>query len=556
MQAIVFDTNIEYLKDFSVKQAIDGVDTVNPIKTISEINVLKNLSKKWAMNNIDYSIIVSNDALEFLSQCNLQGNPKLLGFSKKKLSNNNQFIEKGIAYLGVFNTASDLFDIIGDENFDFEISNTSIKEENTTFEEIKNNNEQKSSDNIPSITTNPIIEDNTPIKDIKTQLTPEDLIRKLDEWKTIYENMLEKPKKNENLSNETINTTKKEIDTNQSIFSERSETNNIGFKQDFNQISKEDFDSTAPMDIISAKREAEANKYNDKFIDNDLKSSFTRNCRTKVVTVFSSKGGVGKTTMSTQLASALATTSNSRRPLNVCIVDMNIDYGDVCNSLGYNLKGTSMAHWAQDINIKIAQGEKPECMQYSRDDISRYLQLSSDTGLYALIAPTSYSDSTLINTSAISVMITNLIKNGGFDYIVFDTGNNTRDCTIMALKAADYIFNVITQDINTIYDNISVIKSFPSLNIDTSKVRAIINKTLSQKETNFSVESVEESIPYPCVARIRQTSDIVRAMNNCTPLCTHKNSKFNQQLFPAISYLLNGDIIKEQKSWFSKIFKK
>ena len=57
--------------------------------------------------------------------------------------------------------------------------------------------------------------------------------------------------------------------------------------------------------------------------------------RAKIITVYSAKGGVGKTTISCELASYLALTEHGRDKFKVCIVDYNIDFGDVMGCLLY-----------------------------------------------------------------------------------------------------------------------------------------------------------------------------------------------------------------------------
>ncbi|MFR3808696.1 MAG: hypothetical protein ACLTX3_07030 [Lachnospiraceae bacterium] len=42
-----------------------------------------------------------------------------------------------------------------------------------------------------------------------------------------------------------------------------------------------------------------------------------------------------------------------------------------------------------------------------------------------------------ISEEELKVMMHNLIYNGGFDFVICDTGNNTRDSSYMALMEAD-----------------------------------------------------------------------------------------------------------------------
>lgn len=148
---------------------------------------------------------------------------------------------------------------------------------------------------------------------------------------------------------------------------------------------------------------------------------------TKVVTVYSSKGGVGKTTVACELATFLALTASGRGRLKVCIVDCNIDFGDVLNTLDFDVNGPCMMDWYSDIEVKAEDGTAPEDISYSEEEIMGFLQKKETDGLYALIAPMTNEDSMELEGTHIEIMLRNLIKNGGFDFIIIDTGNNTRD---------------------------------------------------------------------------------------------------------------------------------
>lgn len=116
-----------------------------------------------------------------------------------------------------------------------------------------------------------------------------------------------------------------------------------------------------------------------------------------------------------------------------------------------------MTYWAADIQSRLDSGERPEEIQYTEAQISMYLQQNEKDGLYALIAPLTNEDSMDVTETQIQIMLDNLIQYGGFDFVVCDTGNNTRDCSIISLEKADEVLLVVTQDVNTANCN----SSFP-----------------------------------------------------------------------------------------------
>ena len=281
---------------------------------------------------------------------------------------------------------------------------------------------------------------------------------------------------------------------------------------------------------------------------------------TKVVTVYSAKGGVGKTTIASELAVYLSLVNLGRRKLRVCIVDYNIDFGDVRATLNMDSRGMNLTAWASEIKELMERGYRPNEIHYSKEEIEGWLRKDERSGLYVLPAPISNEDSMDISSEALDIILRNLVDNGGFDVIVCDTGNNTRDSTVTALRYADVILLLMTQNVNTAICDKSFMVTMEMLDFDLSHTRLVINNIMPQKVTGMSVEEIEEYFPFECIAKIRFNADVIKATNIGEPLAFQPDHPFTRQMRNIVAFVLDDDSFREEepekKSLFGRLFKK
>lgn len=332
------------------------------------------------------------------------------------------------------------------------------------------------------------------------------------------------------------------------------------------QINQNAGQAASPSETVPAtggselrqRRDAATAQKSDAEIDDDLMGDIvSKKHETKVVAIYAAKGGVGKTSIATELATCLALTNNGRRRFRVCIVDYNIDFGDVATTLMLKEDGANMTYWASEIREMLDAGKKPEEIVFDRKHMEDYyLQKVDATGLYALAAPIMHEDSMFIKSEELEIMLNNLVKNGGFDYIICDTGNNTRDSTVIAIDKADYVLLVATQDVTTANCNASVLRTLRDTGFDTDKVRLVLNNIMPAHETGISVQEVEETFPYTCVCRIKNTRDIIRANNLGQPLVYKPNHEYTKQIQRIVKFVTQGEVLQEEPKagFFSRIF--
>lgn len=267
--------------------------------------------------------------------------------------------------------------------------------------------------------------------------------------------------------------------------------------------------------------------------------------RTKTISVYSAKGGVGKTTIATNLALYLSMIPHGKGTYKVCLVDYNIESGDVRSLLGFkrNEKTVDMGYWAEDIHNQLIRGRRPEDIQFTTQQIHNYLTDYNDrTGLSVLLAPAEHENAQYIETQEIEIMLRNVIDNGGFDYVICDTADNTSDGSVCALENSDLVLMVCTQDATAANRNASVLASLKRSHMDLTKFRLVINNATSRHKAGVSIREVLNYFDeYECVGKIKEDPHVKLANNFSKPIVNNPRRQFRKDLQSIVQYIIRDD---------------
>jgi pilus assembly protein CpaE len=146
----------------------------------------------------------------------------------------------------------------------------------------------------------------------------------------------------------------------------------------------------------------------------------------KVVTVFSAKGGVGKTTFSTNLGAYLASTG-----AKVLVVDLDLAFGDVAISLQL-LPQNSMIDLVQMAGHLDEKGLESVVTRH-------------ESGLDAACAPAEPSDADRIPGHTVSELLK--VAKRKYDFIVVDTPPAFTEHVLAAFDNSDLLVLIATLDI-------------------------------------------------------------------------------------------------------------
>ncbi|KRC56743.1 MULTISPECIES: AAA family ATPase [unclassified Nocardioides] len=220
----------------------------------------------------------------------------------------------------------------------------------------------------------------------------------------------------------------------------------------------------------------------------------------RVVTVFSPKGGVGKTTSSVNLALALA----DHGARKVCLVDLDLAFGDVAITMQlFPTHSIEQAVGAEDsVDLALLEG----------------LLTRHEDSLTVLAAPAHPDVRERITPLLISRILRAL--RDGFDYIVVDTSPSFDDATLTALDETDECVIVATLDVPTLKNVKVALETMDMLSIARGHRHLLLNR--ADDAVGISVEKVESILGMPVSAQVGSAVDIAAATNSGTPIVTHK----------------------------------
>ena len=192
----------------------------------------------------------------------------------------------------------------------------------------------------------------------------------------------------------------------------------------------------------------------------------------KTILVFSAKGGCGKTTISTNLAEALAATSGG----TVCLVDLDLQFGDV----GIALR----------INPSRSISNAVEMKDYLDKQALTSLVINYKPKFDVLLAPPNPVDAEYITGELCRTVLTQLREI--YDYVVIDSSPAFTDVVLEAFDIADHHLLITTLDVPTL-KNLRVSSStLDELGLPTSKRIFIVNQ--SDLNAGLTVQDVERTI--------------------------------------------------------------
>jgi pilus assembly protein CpaE len=230
----------------------------------------------------------------------------------------------------------------------------------------------------------------------------------------------------------------------------------------------------------------------------------------QLIAVFSPKGGAGRTTIATNLAVALHRDTGAR----VCLVDANLQFGDVGVLLNLNPKDRSIAE-------AVETGE-PD------GDIIDSCVIDHSTGIRVLLAPPTPEGADLVSAHYMRTIVDHLRT--GHEFVVVDLPSGLSDLSLAVMDAADTIIVLTALEITTIKNVRLFLEVTEQLEYARAKVRLVINR--ADAAQGIRIADVEASVRRPIDGTIVSDGRLsVLAVNRGVPfVVSHPDSVLSRDV--------------------------
>lgn len=252
----------------------------------------------------------------------------------------------------------------------------------------------------------------------------------------------------------------------------------------------------------------------------------------RVFAVFSPKGGVGTTTIATNLAIALKMTTGG----SVAIMDGSFVFGDVGVML--NIMG----------NKSIS--DLLQRMDELGTDILPEFMVSHSSGVQVLLAPPRPQLAELITTDHVRAVLAQMRRQ--FDYIVVDTWPSFQDVALSLLDSSEKILLVTTLEMTAVKNVKLFLEVSDLLGYKSERISLIVNQ--ADGKLGIQPKDIEESLRHPVLVSLpAESRAISMSVNHGVPITVSaKDSQFSKAIFNLASQLVGDKTEAEAPAKVSK----
>lgn len=221
----------------------------------------------------------------------------------------------------------------------------------------------------------------------------------------------------------------------------------------------------------------------------------------KIITFFSSKGGVGKSVLAINSAVTLSKDVNKK----TLLVDMDLQFGDISMLVNRYTEKT-MIDLIEEGQINSFETIKPYLYKHNEN-------------LDILFAPRKPEAAEYINKDSIEKLMK--IFQNQYDMIIVDTGINFSDSTLFVLDISEIVLFVSTMEIVALKNTKLGLGVMKSLGYDKDKVKLVINRFTCSY--GISKKEVEEAFKDNILIMLPEDENTVSiSVNKGEPFCDNE----------------------------------
>ncbi|HEQ97722.1 MAG TPA: CobQ/CobB/MinD/ParA nucleotide binding domain-containing protein [candidate division Zixibacteria bacterium] len=249
--------------------------------------------------------------------------------------------------------------------------------------------------------------------------------------------------------------------------------------------------------------------------------------KSKVISVFSKKGGLGVTTLAVNIAGALARISKQK----AAIFDLDLQLGDVTSFLDlapqYNIVD------ACDSEGRVDGTKLQSCMTHHK------------LGISILAEPTNPADSNGISSVHIGQILDHL--KSMYPYVLVDTSHSFDSKNLEVFAQSDYIFLVSVSSIPAIRATRKTLDYLRNLGYDENKIKIVVNRF--NKRDKIKVEEIERILDFPVFWSIPNNYKAsINAIDSGLPLIGEKRmTNVGKSIFKLARVMTNGNFSHKTK---------
>ncbi len=278
--------------------------------------------------------------------------------------------------------------------------------------------------------------------------------------------------------------------------------------------------------------------------------------KNQIITVYSPKGGVGKSTLAKEIALALSSSGPNKETYKVLLIDADWESPDVATL--FNVRNIpNMIGLVK--SMRKERSDTGRISIRSKQELSQYLIPYRNEGienLDLLVSSTNAMDHALVDEYVVRALIENY-RTCDYDFIIFDSANSIQGRSLLPLMVADHMVLVETWDVTTILETTSLMQALREKQFDFNKIRMVLNMVpTDMKNMDVTAAEIGNLLKLQIAATIPNVGETARLMNNaCESFVLGKDSPVSREIKKLVNTIT--PCYKEpKKGFFARLFGK